>query len=342
MSAYEFGRMLSLGGLLALIVVACSGDEEAAAEPLCVSGETRLCNGPGGCEGAQYCLPDGMALSECDCGSLAPAPDYSGCAQQGTCNLPNRLGAPCEADADCGAGLSCWTTASREFFGFEGGPAGGYCTLSCSVADDCQHLDPGAACNVPDGSENGVCVRGCLSKDPEPMERKCLDRSDVACWSLAVVGIQVYSPHFRQQGNCLPACGSDSDCGARYCDLTTGLCVDERREGASIGAECGVDSDCASGFCVSLVAGGSFCSAPCVFGALGCGFAEDALSREAACAAPFLSEGGVSEGIGDVGTCLELCDVTDPCTLPEWQCVTGAGVMGGRGVCQFVGTGGLP
>jgi len=332
-------------GVLQLLLgsgVACGGDE-APPDALCVPGETRLCNGPGGCDGAQFCLSDGMALSECDCGASTTAeapPDYTDCANEGSCNLPNRLAARCETDADCGDGLLCWAAASRDFFGFEGGPAGGYCTLDCSLPDDCQHLDPGAACNVVDGRDRGICLRGCLSKEPQPMERKCLDRSDVACWSLPALNLQAFSTVARQQGNCQPACGSDEECGERYCDLATGLCTDEPRLGAAIGAACDVDSDCASGRCLSLIDGGSFCSAACVFGALGCGFGEDAVTRAAVCAAPLLAEGGVSEGAGDVGTCLEVCNLTDPCTLPEWQCALGIGLPGGSGVCQFVGAGG--
>jgi hypothetical protein len=324
-----WGLGVALGG--------CGG-AESAEPPLCVPGETRLCEGPGGCEGAQYCLPDGAALSACDCGessSVEAAPDYSECADEGSCNLPNRLAAPCQVDADCGSGLSCWSSTGTQFAGFGGVPAGGYCTLGCSEPEDCQHLEPGAGCNVPAGMDSGVCLRGCLSKEPRPLERKCLDRSDVACWSVAVLGLQAFSVSGRQQGNCMPACGSDAECSVGYCDLSAGLCVSEPRLGAEIGAGCGSDADCASGLCASPLTGEAYCTAPCVFGTLGCGFAEAAQRREATCAAPFLSEGGVSEGLGDVGSCFELCDALDPCSSPEWQCF--AGGPAGRGVCQFVG-----
>ena len=39
----------------------------------CVPNEARLCYGPAGCRGGQYCLPDGDAYSTCDCGDPAPA-----------------------------------------------------------------------------------------------------------------------------------------------------------------------------------------------------------------------------------------------------------------------------
>jgi hypothetical protein len=252
--------------------------------------------------------------------------------------LPNRLGVPCELDVDCGAGFLCWSEAPREELGFTGGPAHGYCTMGCTLADDCQQVDPGAACSVPTGRDRGICLRGCLSKEPEPGELKCLDRKDVACWSTAVLGTEPFSVFSRQQGFCMPSCGSDADCSGRFCDLATGLCADAARQGAAIGASCGVDDDCAGGRCMSPVGGSSFCSAACVFGTLGCGFGEADGARSAVCAAPLLTEGGVSEGLGDVGTCLEACVPGAACMSPEWQCIAAAAGSGVPGLCQFVGS----
>lgn len=39
----------------------------------CTPNETRMCYGPGACQGGQYCLPDGSAFSPCDCGAQADA-----------------------------------------------------------------------------------------------------------------------------------------------------------------------------------------------------------------------------------------------------------------------------
>ena len=321
--------------------IACS-DSPASPARSCVPGETRLCTGPGGCEGAQACLPDGQALDPCDCGTNPGASSGDAgvtcTASEPGCVLPNRLGVPCELDGDCGDGFFCWTEAPRQELGFTGGPARGYCTLGCTLADDCQHVDPGAACEVPAGLGRGVCVRGCFSKNPEPGELKCLDRSDLACWSTAALGTEPFSIVTRQQGFCRPACGSDASCAGRFCDLATGLCSDEARPGAAIGSGCSVDDDCATGLCLSPIGGASFCSAACVFGTLGCGFAEASAARSAVCAAPLLGEGGVSEGLGDVGTCLEACEPGSACSSSEWQCVAASG-FGVPGVCQFVGSG---
>jgi len=40
---------------------------------VCSPNETRICYGPGACQGGQYCLPDGSAYSACDCGTKGDA-----------------------------------------------------------------------------------------------------------------------------------------------------------------------------------------------------------------------------------------------------------------------------
>lgn len=37
----------------------------------CTPGATQACVGPGACQGGQFCTPDGMAFSSCDCGKAA-------------------------------------------------------------------------------------------------------------------------------------------------------------------------------------------------------------------------------------------------------------------------------
>jgi len=49
---------------------------QKAPEPaakVCTPGITQRCFGPGACEGAQACLPDGTGWGPCDCGSAADA-----------------------------------------------------------------------------------------------------------------------------------------------------------------------------------------------------------------------------------------------------------------------------
>lgn len=336
-------RLAAAGWGALFVAAACASSDDEPARS-CIPGQTRTCVGPGGCQGAQACLPDGQGLSACDCGSNpipedagpgSAAPGTSCTALDPSCEVPNRLGAACAVDADCGYGFSCWSNAAR--LGFPGGPANGYCTLQCTLADDCQHVDPGAACRVIDGTDDGICLRGCLSKDPMPNELKCLDRTDVICWSTAALGLAPFDPFARQQGFCQPACGSDADCPGGFCDLLSGNCADEPPAGAAIGAGCAVDADCRGGVCATPIGGASFCTASCVYGTLGCGFGDSDTERDAVCAAPYLAAGGSSEGLGDVGSCLETCDATTPCTLPDWECSLGTDWPGVSGVCQFVG-----
>jgi hypothetical protein len=39
----------------------------------CTPNETRVCYGPGACQGGQYCMPDGSGFSPCDCGEHGDA-----------------------------------------------------------------------------------------------------------------------------------------------------------------------------------------------------------------------------------------------------------------------------
>ncbi len=69
---------------------------------------TRACLGPGACEGAQACLPDGSALGPCDCGTGglgAAAGGSGGVGAGGNAGVGN-------AGADCGAGVCWWSGQS--------------------------------------------------------------------------------------------------------------------------------------------------------------------------------------------------------------------------------------
>ncbi|HEY8945892.1 MAG TPA: hypothetical protein VIM73_16600 [Polyangiaceae bacterium] len=55
--------------ILSLVFALHCGTGGNPAAESCVPGATQLCHGPGACEGAQVCLPDGAAYSECDCGA---------------------------------------------------------------------------------------------------------------------------------------------------------------------------------------------------------------------------------------------------------------------------------
>jgi hypothetical protein len=156
------------------------------------------------------------------------------------------LGAPCASDDACADGVCL--AESGDDFGLGGGPAGGYCSLPCEVAEDC--LEAGAVCaTTPGGS---YCLKGCAVEAPGACGR------DVAeCVSLGPAAA------------CLPVCAVDSDCDGRQCDSDLGLCV----EGSSVPTpECTTDADCDAGTCDvtagQCVAAGAECTsdADCALG----------------------------------------------------------------------------
>jgi hypothetical protein len=116
----------------------------------------------------------------------------------------------------------------------------------------------------------------------------------------------------------MPQCGSDEDCGGRFCDLARGLCVSARPAGAPVGALCEANDDCLGGSCVTADSTGllRICTSPCVFGPpVGCGDGVSADPRNYACLSPLITGtfGIGAEGLGDVGFCVEICDVDADC-----------------------------
>jgi hypothetical protein len=306
------------------LLLGCSSDESPPAR-LCIPGETRACSGARDCSGAQACEADGQSFGACDCG---PAADDAGAPDA---EAPHasfvQLGARCEDDSGCGPGLVCWTSGADSFLGRPGGAAGGYCTAACEVAADCAAYDLGSGC------AGGLCMLGCFSKDARPGEGKCLDRPELACWSVAALGLAAFEPTLRQPGICQPSCASDEDCAGRACDLALGLCVDTRLAGAPIGAPCVSADDCAGRLCQPSLDGRSICSGLCSFGTFGCGYADNASPREAMCLVPGVFDATASEGIGDVGLCIELCDTAADCEAPASECILDPQVRGRSGYC---------
>lgn len=313
----------------------CSSESSPAAR-VCIPGETRACSGAAACSGAQACQADGQSFGACDCG---PSADDAGAPDA---DAPHasfvQLGARCEDDSGCGAGLVCWTAGADNFYGRPGGAAGGYCTAPCEAATDCAAYDLGSGC------AGGLCMLGCFSKDARAGEGKCLDRPELACWSIAALGIAPFDPTQRQPGICQPSCASDEDCQGRACDLALGLCVDTPLTGAAIGAPCTSADDCAGRLCQPSIDGLSQCSALCSFGTFGCGYADNASPREAMCLVPgvFDANANASEGLGDVGLCIELCDTAADCGVAASECVIEPQVRGRSGYCVALADPGVP
>jgi hypothetical protein len=312
--------------MLGAWIASCSEEKSS----VCIAGETRLCASIGGCKGVQSCLANGTGYGECDC-SVGPREGVGGGSmEEGPTPL---IGRACTEDAECGSGLTCFRSDANDFFG--AGPAGGYCTLPCAQDTECTNIDPESQCDA-----GGLCLRTCFSKTPQSFrENKCLTRRDVMCQSEAYLGVAAYAGS-RQNGLCLPQCGSDEDCGDRFCDLARGLCVSARPTGAPVGAACDTNEDCLGGRCVNADASGvqRLCTAPCVFGPpVGCGDGVSADPRNYYCLAPLFRDFLSSEGIGDAGFCVELCDVDADCAQVQngFVCLPDERVarVGRSGIC---------
>lgn len=68
--------------LLSSLAASC-GTEDSPQPLRCLPGQTQLCYGPGACQGAQQCLPDGNAYSACDCGAPEAEGGAAGSSSEG-------------------------------------------------------------------------------------------------------------------------------------------------------------------------------------------------------------------------------------------------------------------
>jgi hypothetical protein len=258
------------------------------------------------------------------------------------------VGLACESDSDCGGGV-CLTSDSNPL-GTEGGPAGGYCSTSCSLTTSC---DPGAIC-LRLSPESGVCLLRCSPDD----ENACHGRDTLEC----------NVTRGPQNGFCQPRCNSDADCGDRVCDPgPQGLCMDP----------CTSDADCEDGTCNEST---RLCEPPCTLDA-DCGDERicDLITRTCA-PPPVVPAGGACESNEDcpgdvclptatagfcsalcapgteigcevygtdsfcllespqlppeVGLCADLCNVPADCATPGFRCLPiGGNVNGNTGLC---------
>ena len=299
-------------------MASCSDDEQLP----CVPNETRLCACPDrDRQGVEACSPDGSGWGVCDC-SDGPRQGNGGTSGEDPNALTPLVGRACEAAADCGAGLECFTASSNDFLG--GGAPNGYCSTGCVADSDCTSIDRQSQCVTVAENAPGVCIRSCLSQAPTSLaENKCLGRYDVVCQSPAYLGLADFTG-LRQSGWCYPQCASDDDCPGRRCDPARGVCVDSVTPGLALGEKCAGNQECASNVCVGVSATESFCSAPCVLGVpIGCGFGlSPETPRGAGCFVPAVRGFLSNEGEGDVGLCFELCAEASECTQAGWTCVT--------------------
>lgn len=329
MERYQRFRLLALAAsCLVLTSLSCGKDKAAGA---CVPGASQACVGAGDgtttCEGVQVCTEDGAAFSACDCSPAdigSAAAGASGMGEEIVPPLRFMVGSPCQSADDCPVGvggetLDCITVDDSETFG-PGGPQGGYCTLPCTPeGSECADVDDASGCVSFVGAGAGVCMAICIA-GPDGVGAKCRAPAQ-AC---------VPQADDSDVGLCLPVCQSDEACGGELSCNRQGLmslCGTEASATGVIGSSCTAETeeaDCGGAFCVEIDIEApedesvSFCSANCALAIEdACGSrAEGAARRDATC------RGGQFQGAvqGDLGYCLEICDVDADCEQADFTC----------------------
>jgi len=263
------------------------------------------------------------------------------------------LGRACETDDTCGPGLRCVTAASGLLT--SGGPARGYCTAECGTdgGTDCTEFAPDAIClNFGDELNAALyCVQACTFGPADQADfsaDKCHGRQEVACaplfrptGTLCTTDAQCGTEEicgdtecFEVVPACLPQCNSDADCaGDLFCDPSDGLCRTAEKTGLTLGAQCTPPSDGGAdecrGNCTSFVAGTggepltSMCAENCTNGALpSCGWNGPSAGKATAfclfASTVIFDRGG--PGVGDRGSCGQLCNCDTECSNPDLIC----------------------
>jgi hypothetical protein len=237
------------------------------------------------------------------------------------------LAAACQMDAQCAAGLRCYTSTSTEWGGE--GPAHGYCSAECTAdATICTPFDPAALC-YPFQNGKAFCLKGC-TYGPDQYETfdpaKCEGREDVACGPVVT-----FVDGKKVTPACAPSCNSDTDCDGLWCDPLWGLCSATPLEGAQTGAECTFSNEireCKGACKPAYDPNGDiytfYCADRCTYGAVpSCGWAGPGdVPADAYCLAslsPIVEAGGPSAG--DKGLCMQLCDCNSDCLHPDFVCL---------------------
>ncbi|MBK6517908.1 MAG: DUF4215 domain-containing protein [Polyangiaceae bacterium] len=212
-------------------VVSICGDGLITGAEECDDGDT---DAGDGCDDTCGVEPGWTCLNEPSQCEPAPCDDDSDCF---TCNEHFGLCVSgCDDDADCPMSFFC----DEQF---------GLCVPVCDADDDC----PGGMCN----RGTGVCVE-CIADDDCPRGLTCSGAGTcgpecnedipcpgaLLCDALLEICVECLVDDDCDgglsclDGQCLPECQEEVDCGGDPCNETIGVCV-----------ECLVDNDCEMGVC---------------------------------------------------------------------------------------------
>jgi hypothetical protein len=297
----RFGRTL-LAGLtkgMPLLLVACSSSGGSSGPPPTDNGRTSA---------APTAAPTSAAGRDAGGGTADSGSTGSG---EGGPSTSAVLGATCQTDAECGAGLTC-VPPTRDFGPGYGSPANGYCSIDCLAAGGPQSCAAHAGTcfdfSVNAASTDVWCILGCTVGASS--SAKCAGRSDLACMS---------EDASSTQAHCWPLCTGNAGCGGRTCDAT-GYCRATPVTGDPVGTPCtsttAAPNGSCEGLCISHVdpAGNALaltCSRLCVLG------------NDASCGSPSGDGGAAGSACGaapaanavngDVGYCVQRCSQSSDC-----------------------------
>ncbi|HTM46506.1 MAG TPA: hypothetical protein VL137_16215 [Polyangiaceae bacterium] len=316
MKAIKHLVLLSSFGLASILIVSCISSSSGGGGGVHHSTDAGNHSGPDAGSGGANHGAGGSAGNHNVAGAVNAGATGNGTdgGVDGSTPIPTVMGpvgAKCNRDNDCAAGLTCLTANSSDWLG--GGIANGYCTASCVANPSICAEFPGTAC--VGNSTIAFCFETCSRGVSTLGGSKCQDREDVAC----------YQPDPNAGAICQPACGTDAQCPqGRHCDLFGGVCVDTAPAGDPIGAACdpAAATNTCQGFCLGLGPNGGapgMCSGFCTLGLDYPGCGVDPAQAPAAGAA-LCWPGDATDAINDTGLCLQRCNVASDCANPNFVC----------------------
>ena len=316
LKARAWATLCVIGGTVGLLTTSCGSDELKGGG----HGGGGIVGGVGGNGG------DGGGNATKG-GATAKGGAGGGSSTGGAGNTKNsNLGKACVTDTTCGANLWCYNQTDVPQ---------GFCTGDCSKDSDCEALSPGSLC--AQGDQGGFCLQGCTVGNSS-RTTKCQGRDDFTCQLFAVdesgtvcsrdsdcaaVGPSYFCISETCVATaCMPTCASDAECGTGFCDLSNGLCVEQKPTGLEVGSACDPNAatDPCSGMCIGDSQGTfALCSGFCNLGlAATCGWDGTGKADAACLFAPAFND---MPAAGDVGFCGQLCDCNSDCRNPKFSCV---------------------
>ena len=220
------------------------------------------------------------------------------------------VGNPCTNDNACMPGLLCLDEGEQW-------PAEGYCTMECTIDEEC---GGDAFCSAPLGLDGGrICIKSCESDTHCAVARRSCSRTLAAALDLGQPGCVPGNAAAKDGSPCTTFgdCSGRQTCASNPFSAPDGICV-------TVGCTPGDNTTCApggDGFCVAFNNSGlclDTCTAPAE-----CRVAQGYTCQDADPTDAF--PGICAYNAKKVGA---ACATTD-CGPDPWECLTGSRFPGG-------------